>query len=320
MTALAGTWPLARLALRRDRILLPAWVIVLGGLPVSTASATAALYPTQGGRQGYIDELGRSALLVLFYGPRPSASLGALIFWRMATGMLIMAIIGVLVVVRHTRVEEEAGRRELVRSGAVGRYADLAAALLVVAVGGLAVALIIAFGMIAQRTPAGGSFAMGLAWAAAGITGGAIAAVSAQVTRSAATARGIGLAVVAISFALRGGGDGAIDQGHGPTWLAWAPPLGGGGSGRARGRGRGWGGCGRGAATRAPGGGCSGFCPCPPRRGRGPRRRSQTGATSAPGSCRPASGPPRGRDGYGRRRHWRGGCTGARWSPGRSAS
>jgi ABC-2 type transport system permease protein len=226
MTALAGTWPLARLALRRDRILLPAWVIVLGGLPVSTASATAALYPTQGGRQGYIDELGRSALLVLFYGPRPSASLGALIFWRMATGMLIMAIIGVLVVVRHTRVEEEAGRRELVRSGAVGRYADLAAALLVVAVGGLAVALIIAFGMIAQRTPAGGSFAMGLAWAAAGITGGAVAAVAAQVTRSATAARGIGLAVVAISFALRGVGDVAIDQGHGPAWLAWTPPLG----------------------------------------------------------------------------------------------
>src|SRR4051794_2858158 len=226
MTPLAGTWPLARLALRRDRILLPAWVIVLGGLPVSTASATAALYPTQAGRQGYIDELGRSALLVLFYGPPPSASLGALIFWRMATGMLIMAIIGVLVVVRHTRVEEEAGRRELVRSGAVGRYADLAAALLVVAVGGLAVVLIITFGMIAQRTPAGGWLARGLAWAAAGTTGGAVAAVAAQVTRSATAARGIGLAVVAISFALRGVGDVAIDQGHGPAWLAWTPPLG----------------------------------------------------------------------------------------------
>jgi ABC-2 type transport system permease protein len=226
MTSLAGTWPLARLALRRDRILLPVWVIVLGGLPVSTASATAALYPTQAGRQGYIDELGRSALLVLFYGPRPSASLGALIFWRMATGMLIMSIVGVLVVVRHTRVEEEAGRRELVRSGAVGRYADLAAALLVVTIGGLAVALIITVGMIGQQTPAGGSVAMGLAWAAAGITGGAVAAVAAQITRSAAAARGIGLAVVAISFALRGAGDIAIDQGHGWAWLAWTPPLG----------------------------------------------------------------------------------------------
>lgn len=226
MTALAGTGTLTRLALRRDRILLPAWVLVLAALPVSTASGTAALYPTQAGRQGYIDDLGKSALLILFYGPKPSPSLGALIFWRMATGMLIMAIVGVLVVVRHTRVEEEAGRRELVRAGAVGRYADLAAALLVVTLGGLAVALFIALGMIGQRTPAAGSFAMGLAWAAAAIAGGAIGAVTAQLTRSAPAARGMALAVVAASFLLRAVGDVAIEQGHGPSWLAWTPPLG----------------------------------------------------------------------------------------------
>jgi ABC-2 type transport system permease protein len=226
MTSLAGTWTLARLALRRDRVLLPVWVLVLAALPVSTASATAALYPTDAGRQGYIDDLGRSALLIMFYGPRPSPSLGALIFWRMATGMLIMAIVGALVVIRHTRVEEEAGRRELVRSGAVGRYADLAAAMLVVLIGGLVVALLIGLGMLGQHTPAAGSFAMGLAWAAAAIMSGAIAAVAAQLTRSAAAARGIALAVVAVSFAVRAAGDVAIEQGHGPAWLAWTPPLG----------------------------------------------------------------------------------------------
>src|SRR6185312_530247 len=30
----------------------------------------------------------------------------------------------------------------------------------------------------------------------------------------------------ALSFAVRGAGDIAVDQGHGPTWLAWTPPLG----------------------------------------------------------------------------------------------
>jgi len=221
VTAFAGTWLLARIALRRDRVLLPAWVLVLGALPVTTASTTAALYPTQAGRQGYVDDLGRSALLIAFYGPKPAtASLGALVFWRMASGMLIMAIVGVLVVVRHTRVEEEAGRRELVRAGAVGRYADQAAAMLVLTAGALGVALLVALGMISQRTPAGGSFAMGLAWAAAAVMGGAVAAVTAQLSRSATTARGIGLAVVAVSFVLRATGDVALDQGHGPAWLA----------------------------------------------------------------------------------------------------
>jgi ABC-2 type transport system permease protein len=240
VTAFAGTWTLARLALRRDRVLLPAWVLVLAALPVSTASATAALYPTDAARQGYIDDLGRSAALIMFYGPRPAPSLGALIFWRMATGMLLMAIVGVLVVVRHTRVEEEAGRRELVRSGAVGRWADQAAALLVTATGGLAVALLVALGMIGQHTPALGAVDMGLAWASAAILSGAVAAVAAQLTRSAAAARGIGLAVVAVSFGLRAAGDVAIDQGHGPAWLAWTPPLGWTWSVRAYGADRWW--------------------------------------------------------------------------------
>ena len=39
------------------------------------------------------------------------------------------AIMSLLLVVRHTRAEEEDGRAELVRAGAVGRRAPLAAAL-----------------------------------------------------------------------------------------------------------------------------------------------------------------------------------------------
>jgi ABC-2 type transport system permease protein len=113
-----------------------------------------------------------------------------------------------------------------VRSGAVGRYADLAAAMLVVTVGGLVVALLIVLGMVGQRTPATGAVAMGLAWAAAAIMGSAVAAVTAQLTRGAAAARGIALAVLAVSFALRAAGDVAVEQGHGPAWLAWTPPLG----------------------------------------------------------------------------------------------
>jgi polyether ionophore transport system permease protein len=226
MNAFAGTWPLTRLILRRDRVLMPAWVLVMALLPLSTASATAALYPTDAARQGYIDDLGKSALLIMFYGPKPSPSLGALIFWRLATGMLVMAIIGVLVAVRHTRVEEEAGRRELVRSGAVGRYADVAAALVATGGASLTVGLLVALGMISQHTPATGSFAMGLAWASAGIMFAGVGAVCAQLTAGAGAARGIGIVVVAVSFVLRAIGDVAVQQGSGPRWLSWTPPLG----------------------------------------------------------------------------------------------
>ena len=101
-------------------------------------------------------------MLIAFYGPRPSPGLGALVAWRYATGMLVLGIVAVLVVVRHTRGEEEAGRRELVRAGAVGRYADQAAALLAVAGASLAVGALAALGMISQHTPVAGSLALGL--------------------------------------------------------------------------------------------------------------------------------------------------------------
>ena len=55
MNRLTGTGTLTRFALRRDRILLPAWVAVFTTFTVFSTSATVALYPdvasrTQAGR------------------------------------------------------------------------------------------------------------------------------------------------------------------------------------------------------------------------------------------------------------------------------
>ncbi|MEV0457405.1 ABC transporter permease [Catellatospora methionotrophica] len=223
MTSLTGTGTLIRLILRRDRVLMPIWMLCMALLPVGLASGTASLYPTDAGRQGYIDSLASSPLLVLFYGPKPAEpSLGALIFWRSATGIVIMGLIALLVVIRHTRVEEEAGRRELLGSTVVGRHAALAAAVLTVSGASLVVGVLVALGMISQQTPAPGAFAMGLAWAFAGILYAAIGALAAQLTTGAGAARGIAGALLGLDFLLRGTGDVA---GGGLSWLSWSTPL-----------------------------------------------------------------------------------------------
>jgi len=226
MSALTGTGALVRLILRRDRVVMPAWILLVALVPLGTASGTAALYPTDEARQGYIDDLSRSSLLILFYGRTPTPDLGSLIFWRSASGMVILGLIGLLTVIRHTRVEEEAGRRELVGSAAVGRYADLTAALVATSGAFLVLAVLVALGMASQRTPVPGAVAMGLAWAAAGILFAAVGAVVAQLSQSAAAARGLGIAVLAAAFAVRAVGDVAAQQGSGPSWLSWVPPLG----------------------------------------------------------------------------------------------
>jgi polyether ionophore transport system permease protein len=226
MNGLTGTGALVRLILRRDRVLLPIWMLFMSLLPLSLASGTNALYHTDAERQGYINSLGTSPLLIMFYGEQPSQpSLGALIFWRAATGMLIMALIGLLFVIRHTRVEEEAGRRELIGSTVVGRHANLAAALTAITGASLVVGVLVALGMMSQQTPADGAFAMGLAWAAAAIVFGAIGAVTAQVTEGAGAARGIGIGIVGLAFGLRATADINSDKGN-LDWLSWISPLG----------------------------------------------------------------------------------------------
>ena len=53
MSAFDGTSALVRLVLRRDRVVLPLWVLALGSLPVSYASATMSLFPTAADRAAY---------------------------------------------------------------------------------------------------------------------------------------------------------------------------------------------------------------------------------------------------------------------------
>lgn len=224
MNAFTGTGALARLIVRRDRVLLPVWMLLLGLLPLGLASGTAELYKTDAGRQGYIDSLADNPMLLLFYGVKPdNAGLGALVFWRSATGMVIMGLIGVLFVIRHTRVEEEAGRRELLGATVVGRHAPVAAALATMTGASLIVGALVTLGMLSQDPQAGGAVAMGLAWAGAGVLFGAVGAVAAQLSEGAGAARGIGIAALGTAFGVRGVGDVA---GGGLSWLSWVSPLG----------------------------------------------------------------------------------------------
>ena len=58
MKELAGTGALIRLILRRDRILLPIWILWLTIVPVATAASFAELYPTAVERQAFADTVG----------------------------------------------------------------------------------------------------------------------------------------------------------------------------------------------------------------------------------------------------------------------
>lgn len=225
-SALVGTGSLVRLALRRDRIMLPIWIAVFVLLAATSATATVDLYPTVESRlQFTVGANSNPSLLALYGWVFDGTSLGAVAMYKtIAFGAAMVAILAMLVTVRHTRAEEENGRLELVGAAVVGRYAALAAALLVSAGTSLVLGLFTALSLVAAGLPATGSFAFGLTWAAVGITFAAVGAVAAQLATSARTANGISATALGATYLLRAIGDSTGTDG--PTWLSWLSPLG----------------------------------------------------------------------------------------------
>ena len=223
--ALVGTGRLVRFMLRRDRVRLAVWVLSLGGLASYSVAALKTTYPTAADRQARA-ELMRNPAAVLLSGPGYGTSdytLGAMVANEvMLTVALGAAVMSLLQVVRHTRAEEEAGRAELVRAGAVGRRAPLTAALAVTGMADAAVGLVVAAGLAGSGLTAADSVALALGIALTGLVFGAVAAVSAQLTQYARAASGIALAALGAAAVVRGVGD-IIREGGSP--LSWFSPI-----------------------------------------------------------------------------------------------
>ncbi|HEX8629859.1 MAG TPA: ABC transporter permease, partial [Catenuloplanes sp.] len=222
MSALAGTGALVRLALRRDRVILPIWVLLLGGIPIVYASSIAELYPTAAARAELAAVTATNTSQIAMLGPIFGDSLGALTAWRSGILMLGVAMAALFTVIRHTRADEEAGRSELLGATVVGRLAPVTAALTVAFAGALAVAAVATVGLIGAGLPAAGSLQLGLAMAVPGLAFAAVAAAAAQLTEAARPARGLALAALGGAYLLRAAGDTSVDA----FWLSWLSPLG----------------------------------------------------------------------------------------------
>ena len=222
---LVGTWTLVRLALRRDRWLLPVSVLGFAATAAFSATATVGLYPDEAQRIVAADAVNATPAIVALYGPvYDPTSLGELAMFKLtALGAATVSILMVVLVVRHTRAEEEAGRLELVGAGVVGRGAPLAAALVTVFGACVALGLLTSAGLLLAGLPAAGSVAFGAAWAMTGACFAAVAGVTAQVTVGGRAAIGLGLVAIAVAYVLRAIGD--LAEGS-PGWTSWLSPIG----------------------------------------------------------------------------------------------
>jgi ABC-2 type transport system permease protein len=220
-SAFSGTLGMLRLYLRRDRVVLPLWVLLLS-VPLATVyiGSIEKVYPDEAARAAFAASITASPAQRALYGQIYNDSIGAAGIWKAGMFHLLIAVAVILTVIRHTRADEETGRAELIDSTAVGRYASLSAALLLSFGASVTTGAIGAAGLLNTAVPPSGSLAFGAALAGSGLVFTAVAAVAAQLSPSARVARGTAFGVLATAFTLRAVGD------AGSGTLSWLSPLG----------------------------------------------------------------------------------------------
>jgi ABC-2 type transport system permease protein len=204
--------------LRRDRKPLIIWVLLAVSIPVFNAFSLHALLPTQTARDYFAKGNASNPITSAILGPLSNTSMQGIVAWRSSVQCVLVAgLASLLLVIRHTRAEEDAGRRELVGSTVVGRQAGLTAALSVVVLTNLLAAVILAAVLISVTGYAvAGSFAFALTAAATGCVYAAIAGTVAQLAQSAALARGMAVGALGATILPRVAGASGRS-----AWLAW---------------------------------------------------------------------------------------------------
>ena len=225
MSTFTGTRALAKLASRRDRIMLVAWIYVLTALIAGTAYGFKKLFPTPAGRIEFAIAAAHNPALLSLYGPLFGNSVGSLTAWRYGGFAALGAgLMSIFIVIRHTRADEETGRLELVGSAVVGRNAALTAAVMIAVAANFGLAVLITAALSLLGLPVAGSVSLALAIAGSGLVFTAVAAACAQIASTARSARGLAIGLVGLTYLLRAIGDSSGP--HGPRWLSWLSPIG----------------------------------------------------------------------------------------------
>jgi ABC-2 type transport system permease protein len=232
-TARAGRRPgtvVARLTARRASVQSAIWGVVFGVLVVSTVSSYASAYPTVADRLRLRASVGGNVGAEALLGPtRRIETVAGWTGWRaLGLAMLIGAIWGLLAGTRFLRGEEEAGRWELLLTGATTRGRAAAQAL-----AGLAVALLAMFAVTAifcvvegrshdARFTVSASLFLAVALVASPALFVAVGAFTSQLANTRRRAAGLAAAVFGVCFVLRMVASAASSL----RWVRWVTPLG----------------------------------------------------------------------------------------------
>lgn len=232
MDSLRGTWRLFRLQLRLDRFKLPLWMTLTTVLIYVTLKELCAAYGSEERVILYASTTAPSTITRVLGGALTGPSIGEItIIESFLLIALMVCLVNIFLVVRHTRKNEEAGRTEIIGSLIVGRQAQLTSTLLLAST----VNIVFVFGFIAayraNNLPMEGALVYSVSIGLMGMFFACVAAVAAQLFENSRSVNGFAAIVLAVSWLFRGIGDalGTLDEtglGVESGFLSYLSPLG----------------------------------------------------------------------------------------------
>lgn len=223
---LTGTLLLARLVVRRDRVRMIVSVLAVAAFYAYFALALDTVFADPQALAGRAALMETPAGVVLSgpgYGVESYSTGAALANEGTTWVVLALGLLGIQHVVRHTRAEEDSGHADLVGSGAIGRHAPAAAAVLTLAGLLLAVAAVSSVALVAVAgVPVPDVLGLTLGAAVSALVLGAVALVACQVLGQARPAVGAAAGFLGLALVIRAAGD--LQQ-RGGSPLSWLSPI-----------------------------------------------------------------------------------------------
>lgn len=222
---LANTKDLAQFILRLDRIRITIWIFGITVFTLIVPAAFVGLYESQAEMDAMAQTMVNPAMVAMVGpGDIDNYTIGAMTAHQMLLlTAVVVGIMSILLLTRHTRADEEDGRVELIRSLPSGRLSYLNAALLIVGFSSIALALINGLGLYAlgiESMDLMGSLLYGAALGGTGLMFAGVTAVFAQLCETSRGTIGWSMAVLLICYLFRAVTDVSNEA------LSWISPLG----------------------------------------------------------------------------------------------
>jgi len=223
---------LLRQRIRRDRLQLALWLAGTGLLAWAAVTAVFDTFGEESDRREILAVAVATRTILVFRGTPNGVEDGAFVFFLLFAWLALMGgLMSTFLAVRHTRMDEEQGRAELVAATPAGRILPTIATVVHGVLANLALGLVIALAWIGTGLDAAGSLVAGAAIAATGVAFLAFGLFAAQLFRTSRGANGSAVAFVLTAYLLRGVGDAAGAPSDDllfvtPAWPSWLSPIG----------------------------------------------------------------------------------------------